>query len=467
MSTRLVAIALVAAAACGGAPASPTAAAGESPHEPAVAIVGVTVIDPGADGADAVERDRTVLLSGDRIAAVGPAASTEVPEGARVIDGRGAWLIPGIVDAHVHFFQSGNPYTRPDAADFNDVVPYADEVARNKARLPATFKVWLASGVTSVLDAGGPMWNFEVRDAARRTAEAPRVLVAGPLVSLVDRPPLALDDPPIIKVTSADEARQLVARELEHRPDFIKVWFIHLPDGDLAAEEVIVRAAGDAAHAAGVRFLVHATELEVAKAALRAGADVLVHSVFDRPVDDEFLALAAKRRAVVVPTLWVTGGYAAVLSGKFEPTEEEKRLADPQILAAMKAPRLVPERGSRPIPPAAMESLPRMWAAGITVALGTDAGNIGTLHGPSVFREARLMVQAGLTPAQVLRAATVGGARALGLEDELGDVAVGRRADLVLLEADPLLSVDNLARARLVVRAGRVLDPDQLMTSIR
>ncbi len=230
---------------------------------------------------------------------------------------------------------------------------------------------------------------------------------------------------------------------------------------------MIVRAAGDAAHAAGVRFLVHATELDVAKAALRAGADILVHSVFEKPVDDEFLALAAQRRAVVVPTLWVTAGYAAVLSGKFEPTEEEKRLADPEILAAMKAPRHDAERGSRTVPQAAMESLPRIWAAGITVALGTDAGNIGTLHGPSVFREARLMVEAGLTPAQVLRAATVGGARALGLEKELGDVAVGRRADLVLLTADPLVSVNNLARARLVVRAGRVFDPAELMTSIR
>ncbi len=429
--------------------------------------MGVTVIHPGADGAASQERDRTVVLSGDRIVAVGPAASTDVPAGARVIDGRGGWLIPGLIDAHVHFFQSGNPFTRPDAADFNDVVPYAKEIARNKARLPATFKVWLASGVTSVLDAGGPMWNFEVRERARKTAAAPRVLVAGPLVSLVDRPALALDDPPIVKVTNADEARQLVARELTHRPDFIKVWFIHSPEGDLAAEEAIVRAAGDAAHAAGVRFLVHATELDVAKAALRAGADILVHSVFEKPVDDEFLALAAQRRAILVPTLWVIGGYAAVLSGTFEPTEEEKRLADPEILAAMKAPRLDPARGSRTIPQAAMESLPRIWAAGIPVALGTDAGNIGTLHGPSVFREARLMVQAGLTPAQVLRSATVHGARALGLEDELGDVAVGRRADLVLLGADPLVSVDNLARAKLVIRAGRVFDPAELMALIK
>jgi imidazolonepropionase-like amidohydrolase len=461
--SALVAVLL---AGCGGA--EQVGRTTSAPRMPAIAIVGVTVVRPGLDGAAALERDQTVVVSGDRIASVGPSASLKPPAGAQVIDGRGRWLMPGLIDSHVHFFQSGNPFARPDAADFTDVVPYASEVARNKARLPATFKVWLASGVTSVLDCGGPMWNFEARAQAQRSEAAPRVQVAGPLVSLVDRPPLALDDPPIIKVTNADEARALVARELPHKPDFIKMWFIHLPTGDLAAEELIAQAAADAAHAAGVRFMVHATELDVAKAALRAGADVLVHSVFDKPVDDEFIALALERRAIVIPTLYVVAGYAAVLGGKFEPTEEERRLADPEILAAMsKAPRTIPERASRTTSPAAMESLPRLWARGVTVALGTDAGNIGTLHGPSVFREARLMVEAGLTPAQVLRSATVNGARALGLEAELGDVAEGKKADLVLLDGDPLQSVDNWSRAHRVIRGGRVFDPAELMASIR
>lgn len=463
--TALLASMLLPAIACGGAPA-PAGSAG--PASAAVAIVGVTVVHPGADGDAARAADQTVIVDGDRITAVGPAASTPAPAGARVIDGRGRWLIPGLIDSHVHFFQSGNPFTRPDAADFTSAVPYADEVARNKARLPVTFKLWLASGVTSVIDCGGPMWNFDAREAARRTRAAPRVHVAGPLISLVDRPALALDDPPIIKVTSPDEARALVARELPRQPDYIKMWFIHLPTGDLAAEEAIARAAAEAAHAGGVRFMVHATELAVAKAALRAGADILVHSVFDQPVDEELLALAAQRRAILIPTLWVTEGYAAVLGGRFEPTAEERRLADPEILASIrKLPHTVPERASRTVPPAAMASVPRLWAAGITVALGTDAGNIGTLHGPSVFREARLMVKAGLTPAQVLRSATVNGALALGMAEELGDVAVGKRADLVLLDADPLLSVENLARARLVIRAGHVFDPAELMASIR
>ena len=124
-----------------------------------------------------------------------------------------------------------------------------------------------------------PRWLRVTRRAA------PHVKVTGPLVSLVDRKKLELDVPPIIKVSSPDEARAIIARELPSRPDYIKVWFIHQKDGNLPAEEEIVRAAADAAHEAGLRLIVHATELVTAKAALRAGADVLVHSVMDAPVE--------------------------------------------------------------------------------------------------------------------------------------------------------------------------------------
>jgi cytosine/adenosine deaminase-related metal-dependent hydrolase len=300
-----------------------------------LAIVGVTVVNPERDGSAATMVDATVVISGERIIAVGPRASTSVPAGATRLDGKGKWLIPGMIDGHVHFFQSGNLYTRPDGADFNAVVPYAQETARNKARLPATFKVWIASGVTSVIDIGGPFWNFDMRDIANKTAAAPRVEVAGPLISMVDRVKLDLGDPPIIKIESPEAARALVARELERKPDFIKVWFIHQPGDDMAKQEAIVKAAGDAAHAAHLRLAVHATELDVAKASLRAGADYLVHSVFDEPIDDQFIALMRKNHALLCPTLFVRNGYAYALSNRWQATPEEQRLADPQILAAM------------------------------------------------------------------------------------------------------------------------------------
>src|SRR5438445_3048778 len=351
-------------------------------------IVGATVVHPDRDLPSAVASNSTVVIAGSRIEAIGPASSTPVPAGAKRIDGKGKWVVPGLIDSHVHFFQSGNLYTRPDAADFNKWMPYAKEVERNKARLPATFRVWLAGGATSVVDTGGPMWNFEMRDAAARIVAAPRVAVAGPLVSMVDDPPLDIGDPPIIKTTTVEAARALVARELERKPDFIKVWFIYRPGDDLAAQEAIVKAAGDAAHAAGIRLAVHATELVAAKAALRGGADYLVHSVTDAPVDDEFIALARRNRALYCPTIFVFTSYQMALSGTWRPTEAETRLADPQILASMgdlaKIPKeMIPARVAALManppavkpPPAAMANLRTVWDAGIPVVMGTDAGN--------------------------------------------------------------------------------------------
>jgi imidazolonepropionase-like amidohydrolase len=258
------------------------------------------------------------------------------------------------------------------------------------------------------------------------------------------------------------------------------VWFIHRPGDDLAAQEAIVKAAGDAAHAAGARLAVHATELVVAKAALRAGADFLVHSVFDAPVDDEFIALASKNRALYCPTLFVVQGYPLALSNTWRATPAEERRADPQILAAMDdlneipADKL-PERVAKlmqeakpPQPPTiGMQNLRKVMDAGITVVMGTDAGNIGTLHGPALLREMRLMQEAGLTPLQILRTATTNGAQVLGQPDELGKIAAGRLADLVLLDADPLADSANLGRVYRVIKDGRVYDPEALMKSIR
>ena len=455
-----------------------SALAGAAPA-PVTVINGATIIHPSKNGAAAVEEGTTIVIAGDKIQLAGRGITLELPQGAKIIDGRGKFVIPGLVDSHVHFFQSGNLYTRPDAADFNAVVPYAQEVARNKARLDATFKIWLANGVTGVADVGGPFWNYDVRDRAVATAAAPRMVVAGPLISMIADPPLDLDDPPIIRIGSPEEARALAERELKRNPDFIKVWFIHQEGDDLAKQEAIVKAAGDAAHAAGKRLAVHATELLVAKAALRAGADILVHSVFDEPVDDEFIALLKERHALYCPTLFVWTSYELVLSGQWKATPEEERSADPEILAAMDVNKIPadkrPERVAKFIaerkpvepPKVAMANLKRVQDAGIPVVMGTDAGNIGTLHGPSIYREMRLMAESGLTPLEVLRSATWNAAKTMGLEGKTGEVQEGMLADLVILDADPLADVMNLSHVYRTIKGGVVYDPKELMESIR
>jgi imidazolonepropionase-like amidohydrolase len=432
-------------------------------------FVGANVIHPASG---IVDENATVVMSGREILAEGPAASTAVPPRSTVIDAHGKWIVPGYVDTHVHFFQSAGYYTRPDVADLTSLRPYPAEVASLRSRLHTTFEAWLASGVTTVVDMGGTFWNFDVREESRRVSAAPDVLTTGPLLSTSARPQLAVaGDPPIIEVSTDAEAEQLALREIARKPDFLKFWFIHRPNDDLAAQERLIRRVALVAHAHGLRLAVHATHLELAKVALRAGADMLVHSV-DEELDDEFIALARAAHATYMPTLAVMGDYASALSNRWRPTPDEQRFGDPATLADLgpldalppeALPDIIKSQMAEPTMLAApsavqKENLRRMWKEGFLVTVGTDAGNIGTIHGPSYFRELALMSDAGLSNADLLRAATSNGAKLIGREKSQGDVRAGMTANLLVLRDNPLADVKNFASIDRVIRGGQVFE---------
>ncbi len=435
------------------------------------AIVGATVIDPSGTRIP----DAVVLLKGDRIEKVGPRAKVKVPEGATVVEAGGKFLIPGLVDAHVHFFQSGGLYTRPDAFDLRSFKPYAEDQKAIRAALPQTFARYLRCGVTSVADVGGPMSNFDLRDQAAASALAPRVAVTGPLISSISREALDLGDPPIVKCATPEEARALVRKEAEKKPDFIKIWYVLSTVETVEKNRPVVRATIEEAHRLGLRVAVHATQLATAKAALQEGADILVHSVDTEEVDEAFLQLAKARKVVYVPTLIVHDDYTRAATQQFAFFPEELAWGDPFATGTLFDVRHLSgtpmadglrkaSEHPRPIQENVVmaKNLLKVFRAGISVAMGTDAGNVGTLHGPSVFRELAAMEAAGLTPLEVLRTATSGGALVMGKAD-LGRVAPGALADLVLLEADPALSTRNLSRIAKVVRGGKVIDPATLV----
>ncbi len=436
------------------------------------ALVGATVIVR----ADAPPiPNATILIEDGRIAAVGSAGDILLHPDTTVLDMTGKWIIPGLIDAHVHFFQSGGLYTRPDVIDLRAVRPYAVELAQIRASLPQTFARYLASGVTGVVDVGGPFWNFEVRDLARRAAVAPRVAVAGPLLATISPSQLASDDPAIVRIDSPDVARAEVRRQAARKPDLIKIWFIRTRDENLIAELAWIRAAIAEAHALDLRVAVHATELETARLAVEAGADVLVHSVESAPVDDAFLALLRERGIIYITTLGVYEGYWEVLGQHVRLTDIGARVGDPHVIASFAEladlpddvkPAWLKPRPPPPISRIVLDNLKRAQAAGVVIAAGTDAGNIGTLHGPALHREFELMAEAGLTPVQILAAATTGAARAMGRED-LGAIEPGMRADMVILDADPLADMRNARRIYRVVKGGVVHDPAAILADLR
>src|SRR6185369_2838245 len=162
-------------------------------------------------GSSQIVQNATIVIDGDRIAASGDAKALGPAAGgknARIIDCKDKFILPAYIDTHIHFFQSGDLFTRPDGADFNGVRPYKDEVAWIKAHLDDVFARYIRCGITSVVDVGGPMWNFEVRKKANATAKSPRAAVAGPLISSVSREKLDLGDPPIVKIDTPDQARE-------------------------------------------------------------------------------------------------------------------------------------------------------------------------------------------------------------------------------------------------------------------
>ena len=451
--------ALAATALAAVALAAPAAA------EPDLALVGATLIDGSGRGPLA---DAVVLVEDGRIAAVGRRSALGVPAAARVVDLAGTWMVPGLIDAQVHFFQSGGLYTRPDIIDLRAVRPYEEEQASVRARLDATLARYLASGVTAVLDVGGPMWNFRVRARANARLLAPRVAVAGPLLGTYAPPELATGEPPVVRIASPAQARAEVRRQLAQRPDLIKICLV-LPVGDMRAELEWVRAAIDKAHAASVRVAAHATQRRAARALVEAGVGVLAHGIDDASVDEELLALMKARGVVYTPTIQVKEGYREVFGLAVELSPIERRLGDAAAIASFAdlaalprhaLPAWVRRRSPAPLAAVIGRNLARVAAHGITVAAGSDAGNIGTLHGPALHRELKLMVRhGGLAPMAVLVAASLGGARAMGREAELGTIEPGKRADMVVLGADPLADIRNTRRIRLVIKGGVVLRP--------
>src|SRR5213080_4473060 len=295
-----------------------------------VALVGGTIITP-ADGK--ITRNATVFIDNGRISSI--AAGMVMKYSGRTIDCVGKFILPGYIDTHVHFFQSADLFTRPDGADFNSVRPYKDEVAWIKSHLDDTFARYIRSGITSVVDVGGPFWNFEVRKTANATAKAPRVAVAGPLISSVSREKLDLGDPPIVKIDTPDQARQFVRKLAEQKPDLVKIWYIVDKDHPVESFRPIVRATIEESHAHKIRVAVHATELETARAAVEEGADVLVHSVTDKPVDDAFVKLLKEKGTILTPTLVVFERYGRTFAHKLELTPEEKAWGNPEVIASL------------------------------------------------------------------------------------------------------------------------------------
>lgn len=454
-----------------------------------IAIVGATLID--GTGSAAVP-DTTILVEGDRILSVGRRDATTIPADADVIDAAGRWLMPGLIDAHVHLARSASLYSAPGDLDLRAHRDWTtDEVPRTRNALPQTLARYIASGVTSVIDRGGPYRALEIRELAKNLSAAPRIVMSGPMLATYRPSFLDTPDPTGYHVQTSAQARAMVADLADAGADLIKVHFV--PDGTaLEATLDWLREAIDEARKHGLDVTVHATRQQLARAVIEAGAAQLVHSVDDVVVDDSFVELMRDRDAVYTTTLLVYEGYREVFTRQLDFSDIELRLGDPTVVETLDDLETLPSR-SLPgwvghygagrdgrqrkrvdlphwlvhnVQTVMAENLRRLLEGGVIIAAGTDAGTVGNLHGPAMHRELELMADAGLRPGQVIRAATLGGATAMGLADELGTIAAGKLADMMILDADPLVDITNTRRIYRVIKGGVVFDPEALMRDL-
>ncbi len=368
-------------------------------------------------------RPRTsVLVDGGRIAAVGDGVPAH---GAEVVPGAGRTLLPGLIDAHVHI-------TRPG------------------------LRHGFAFGVTTQLDMfADPRVLRAVRAEAARGGCVSDVRSAGTGATAPGGHPAQLVHHGLFgefpALASAAGAAAFVAARVAEGSDYLKVFASSVPGAEhlpaLPADAVAALVA--AAHAHGLLAVVHATDVRSALAAVRAGADGLVHLPFDRPAGPDFVAELAARDVFVVPTLTVLESFCGRASTVEADAARVLDAAALDTLAATMAPApaggYAAEHAARAVRPLA--------DAGVCVLAGTDAGAPGTAHGLSLHRELALLVDAGLTPREALTAATSAPARRFGLRDR-GEIAVGKRADLVVVDGDVTAGIRATRRIVAVCREG-------------
>jgi len=399
------------------------------------------------------------------------------------LDATRKFIMPGMIDAHIHFFQTGSLYTRPDALDMTAVKSYEDELQFAEDMLPDSFNRYLRLGITSIMDVGGPFSNFKIRDSIATRISSPNVFVTGPLFSPYQPEALSkLEDVPIHKISSIEDATALFNKMLPYNPDFIKIWYIASKEEPAEKNFPMVQHVAKLAHDNGLKLAVHATEKKTAELAIKAGADILVHSIDDEPADEAFAKLLLDNNVTYIPTLIVSKNYIKAFLGKPSDHPEDLYFANPETYKSM---RYFQKYNKENITANVKsiwdnearfsthydnqiekmgESLKFLQDRGVNIVTGTDAGNIGTMHASSYIQEMEAMVNAGLTVPQVLKASTINAAEGFGLEKMLGSIAEGKKADLLVLNGNPLERLENLSTIEMTMKDGVILNTAEIIT---
>ena len=402
----------------------------QTPSSTTVALVGARVID--GTGAAPIANGGVLIIDG-RIERVGPAATLKIPANAARIDVTGKTIVPGLINAHGHLNNGDRS------------LPVYDQIIQQ-------LQVYSRFGITTVYALGDDgLESVRVRDENDK----------GPL----NRARLFSSGPSTVG-TSAEDARRLIAERQAQRVFFVKT---RLNGGENDMRPEVYTALIDEAHKRGLKVAAHLFNLADAKGMVGAGLDVIAHSIRDRDVDPAFVADLKRRGIGYIPT--ITRDLSV-----FQYVSTPAYINDPFFLRGLplyapyiervKDPALHEKIKNNPGTARgragfdqALRNLKLLSDGGVMIAMGTDSGTgTGRWQGYFEHVEMELMVQAGMTPMQTLVAATGNAAKVMRIDGEVGTLHPGKRADLVVLNADPLADIKNTRSIESVWIDGRQLD---------
>jgi imidazolonepropionase-like amidohydrolase len=359
-----------------------------------------------------------LVVRGGRVVAAGAASTVAIPAGAERVDLSGKTVMPGLLNAHGH------------------------------VTAPADLTTYAQYGVTTVLSLGNEPASVFAARAAQNSAslDHARVYLAGPLLA----------------PRTVDEARTMVASNADQRVDIVKIRV----DDNLGTvpkmSPELYRAVIDEAHKRGLRVATHLFYLGDARLLLAAGSDLVAHSIRDSVVDAGVIAALKARNVCYVPTLMrevSTFVYESTPVWFSDPLFVAH--ANKEWVAQMQEPALQQTMAASPSAQRykvalemASRNLKTLSDAGVTIAMGTDTGPTGRFQGYFELMELELMASAGLTPAQVIAAATRDAARCMKVDRDLGTLETGKWADFVALDANPLANISNVRQISSVWIAG-------------
>ena len=418
-----------------------------------VQITHVRVID--GTGRAPME-DATITVHGGKIFGIARQGfAPKLAPGGKLVDGTGDTVIPGLINAHGHLAQVDGTKNSPDY--------YTRDHVLDELRLYERY------GVTTMLALGlNKDLIYDLRKEQRAgQLDGASVFVADRGIGAVQGAPPVKGDV-VYRPASADEARKDVDEAASRHTDFLKIWVDDLYGTKPKMDPGIERAVIDEAHKHATKVASHEYALEDAKRLVGEGVDVLAHSVRDAEIDDDLIAAMKHHGTYYLPTLTVDwsffgytfqepwtkspffqsaagdGAYALLSSGDYR-EQVAKDKDTPHHKQDF-------EQASR--------NLKKAYAAGVKVGFGTDSGaNVYRVPGAGEHQELALMVAAGLTPMQALRAATQTNAALLGISAQTGTLAVGKNADFILLKGNPLDDIRNTMKIVATWHRGRRIEP--------